>query len=228
MDARREEIRSIEGCLCVREQEEGQAGQSRTITGRAIVFNSESELLDEDGVRFKEVVLPGALSEEFLSTQDIKLNMLHDRCQTVARCNKGKGNLRLELREDGLWFEFDAPRCDIGDRCLELVRAGVFSGCSFEFYPGDYDIEETVGGVMVRHKSFSRLAALTIGMDPAYQATSVSVRELVKVSEVASADDAAAVERETLSSDEENEVADREAMEKEMWRRYEVLKKYNY
>ena len=181
MDAKKNEIRTLEGVLAVREQAEGQEGESRTICGRAIVFNSESELLDDFGMSFREIIQPEAVTMEFLQTQDIKLNMLHDRKQTVARWNKGKGSLRLTLTREGLDFEFEAPKCDLGDRCLEMVKRGDYSGCSFEFYPKDYDVIERGNGkkdVLVRHKSFAKLTALTIGLDPAYTATSVNAREL--------------------------------------------------
>lgn len=185
MDAKKREIRTIDCQLAVRETEGGQAGDSRTITGRAIVFNAESEVLDDWGERFREVILPEAVTMEFLNTQDVKMNMLHERELTVARCNKGVGSMRMAVDEQGVTFEFEAPRCDIGDRCLEMVRRGDYSGCSFEFYPKDYEVERTKGvdgkdEVIIRHKSFEFLSALTIGMDPAYRQTSVNAREMDK------------------------------------------------
>ena len=185
MNAKRE-IRTIDCQLAVREAGEGQASDSRTITGRAIVFNAESEILDDWGERFREVILPEAVTMEFLNTQDVKMNMLHERELTLARCNKGVGSLRMAVDDQGVTFEFEAPKCDIGDRCLEMVRRGDYSGCSFEFYPKDYEVERTKGAdgkdeVIIRHKSFEYLSALTIGMDPAYRQTSVNAREMDKM-----------------------------------------------
>ena len=116
----------------------------------------------------------------FLNTQDIKLNMLHDRQLTLARCKEGRGSLRLSVDGKGVNFEFDAPKCDIGDRALELVRTGVYSGCSFEFIPDQYEVEERGADKEVRitHKRFKAITALTIGMDPAYRATQVNAREM--------------------------------------------------
>lgn len=186
MDDKKREIRTVDCQLSVREAEGGQAGESRTITGRAIVFNAESEVLDDWGERFREVILPEAVTMEFLNTQDVKMNMLHERELTVARCNKGTGSLRMAVDEQGVTFEFEAPKCDIGERCLEMVRRGDYSGCSFEFYPKDYEVERTKGAdgkdeVVIRHKSFEFLSALTIGMDPAYRQTSVNAREMDKL-----------------------------------------------
>ena len=180
MNDKKREIRSIECQLSIREAGENAQGESRTIVGTAIVFDAESEVLDDWGYRFREVIKPEAATMEFLNTQDIKMNMLHDRDLTLARCNKGTGSLRLSVDEKGVNFEFEAPKCDIGDRCLEMVRRGDYSGCSFEFWPEDYDVEEREGGkdVKITHKKFRALTALTIGMDPAYKQTSVNAREL--------------------------------------------------
>lgn len=181
MEEIKNEIRTYDGGLCVRENEEGQAGESRTIYGRAIVFNAESEVLDENGMKFREIIEPEAVTMDFLLTQDIKMNMLHDRKQTVARWNKGKGSLRLSVDDEGLAFEFEAPKSYLGDHCLEMVRRGDYSGCSFEFRPKDYEVERRGNNkddLLVKHHSFNRLSGLTIGLDPAYRQTSVSAREL--------------------------------------------------
>ena len=186
MNAEKREIRTIDCQLAIREAAQGSESESRTITGRAIVFNAESEVLDDWGERFREVILPEAVTMEFLNTQDVKMNMLHERELTIARCNKGQGSLRMAVDEQGVTFEFEAPNCDLGDRCLEMVRRGDYSGCSFEFWPKDYEVERTKGAdgkdeVIIRHKSFEFLNALTIGMDPAYKQTSVNARELDKL-----------------------------------------------
>ena len=221
MDATKNEIRTLEGFLAVREQEEGQTGESRTIYGRAIVFNSESELLDDFGMTFREVILPEAATMDFLMTQDIKLNMLHDRKQTVARWNKGKGSLKLTVDREGVSFEFEAPKCDLGDRCLEMVRRGDYSGCSFEFYPKDYDVLERGNGkkdVLVKHRSFAKLSALTIGLDPAYTATSVNARELYDNTP----EGKAAIET-AKKEQEEKEREEQERIKAEMKRRERVM-----
>ena len=52
-DAKRE-IRTIECQLAIREAASDAQGESRTITGTAIVFGWESQELDDWGERFKE------------------------------------------------------------------------------------------------------------------------------------------------------------------------------
>ena len=214
MDAKKIEIRTLDCKLSVREAAPDAQGESRTITGTAIVFDAESEVLDDWGYRFREVIKPEACTMEFLNSQDIKMNMLHDRDLTLARCNKGTGSLRLSVDEKGVNFEFEAPRCDIGDRCLEMVRRGDYSGCSFEFWPEDYDVEEREGGkdVKITHKKFRALTALTIGMDPAYKQTSVNARELYEETEAGKAEKQAEIEK---AEREATEAAERERIEEE-------------
>lgn len=180
MNEKKQEIRTVECELSIREAGENASGESRTITGTAIVFNRESQVLDDWGEKFREIILPEACTMSFLNTQDVKLNLLHDRKMTIARCNKGAANasLRLSVDGNGVNFEFDAPRCDLGDRALELIRNGVYSGCSFEFRPKDYEKKVEGDNVTIIHRSFEYLNAITLGMDPAYQQTSVNVREL--------------------------------------------------
>ena len=215
MDAKKIEIRTLDCKLSVREAADPSQGESRTVVGTAIVFDAESEVLDDWGYKFREVIKPSAATMEFLNTQDIKMNLLHERELTLARCNKGEGSLRLTVDDKGVNFEFEAPKCDIGDRCLEMVRRGDYSGCSFEFWPDEYDIEERDGGkdVKITHKKFRAITALTIGMDPAYKQTSVNARELWE--------NTPAGKREK----EKESQMQREAMQREMQRRVANLQR---
>ena len=224
MNEKKIEIRTLDCKLSVREAAPDAQGESRTITGTALVFDAESEVLDDWGYRFREVIKPEACTMEFLNSQDIKMNMLHDRDLTLARCNKGAGSLRLSVDEKGVNFEFEAPKCDIGDRCLEMVRRGDYSGCSFEFWPEDYDVEEREGGkdVKITHKKFRALTALTIGIDPAYKQTSVNARELY---DETPAGKKAKADAEEQRKREEQEKA--EALQREMNRRLATMTRIN-
>lgn len=167
--------------LHVREQREGEQA-SRIIEGCAIVFDQETTLYDGALCRYREVIRPEAITPEFLALQDIKLNLLHDRDTSLARNNKGVGTLLFDLRDDGLYFSAEMPLCDLGDRALALVQNGTYSGCSFEFYAGDFTETKTLladgrEDVLTEHTRFEAVTAITIAMDPAYSQTSVSVRE---------------------------------------------------
>lgn len=152
------------------------------ITGLAIVTDSETLLYECAEYREYETISPSCIGADFLAGQDVKLNLLHERSSSFARWNKGTGSLILKPGEDGLHFEAEVPDCDLGRRAAALVANGTYSGCSFEFWPKDYEITERTGAdgkqeYLVRHTSFAKLGALTIGMDPAYTGTSVNARE---------------------------------------------------
>ena len=105
---------------------------------------------------------------------------------SIARSNCGEGNLRYSVNNEGVDFELEAPNCDLGDRALEMVRSGVYTGCSFEFYPKDYECKKKEEGgktvYEINHTGFEKLTAFTIAMDPAYKETTVDCRERYEVS----------------------------------------------
>ena len=163
--------------------DEAQNGSLGVISGTAIVFNAESRVIDEYGETFREVILPEAVTMEFLNRQDIKLNLLHQREDTFGRCINGTdGNMTVTRDEKGVYFEVQVPDCDLGIRARELVKAGVYTGCSFEFYPKDYDVMEREANgkreIKVVHKELDFIVSFVLAMDPAYLQTSCSVREL--------------------------------------------------
>ena len=167
-------------------REDGTKEPTRIIEGRAVVFNKVFEYEDFWGDKYRETIKPSACTKEFLESQDIKLNLLHKREMSIARSNCGEGNLRYSVNNEGVDFEFEAPNCDLGDRALEMVRSGVYTGCSFEFYPKDYECKKKEEGgktvYEINHTAFEKLTAFTIAMDPAYKETTVDCRERYEVS----------------------------------------------
>ena len=167
-------------------REDGTKEPSRTIYGRAIVFNKVFEYEDYWGDKYRETIKPSACTKEFLESQDIKLNLLHNREMSIARSNCGVGNLSYSVNDEGVDFEFEAPNCDLGDRALEMVRSGVYTGCSFEFYPKDYECNQKKEGSVtvyeINHTAFETLRAFTIALDPSYKETTVDCRERYEVS----------------------------------------------
>ena len=150
MDATKREIRNLECQLSFREAspEESQEGYLGTISGRAICFGVESQILDDFGMKFREVIAPQAATMEFLNTQDIKINMLHNRELTFGRIKRGESQtVVLSVDREGVNFMVKVPNCDLGIRARELTKAGVYDGCSFEFWPDKYDVEEREGKV---------------------------------------------------------------------------------
>lgn len=173
--------------LSVRENREagGSSIVERVVEGVAIVTGQETVLFENDEFREVEVIESSCLSAEFMAEQDVKLNLLHIREMSLARNNKGVGTLELEVEADGLHFCAPMPDCDLGKRAVALVDNQTYTGCSFEFWPQDYILEEREGKdgkheYVIRHTAFKKLGAITIGMDPAYEQTSVNAREVLE------------------------------------------------
>ena len=167
--------------LRVREAKEGE-GESRTITGYAILFDVPSVPLyeDEDEID-REVIAPSAVTMELLDACDIKMTMFHDRQLILARSKNGSGTLSYGVDEKGVYFEFDAPHTADGDKALELVRRGDIAGCSFMFSTHYYDnafvsrsVKIVNGKTEVTYtvNVITGVYDFTLAADPAYPDTS--------------------------------------------------------
>jgi HK97 family phage prohead protease len=179
--------------LQIREPQEGQA-ESRTIEGTPIVFGVRSVNLTpwSDTREVYEVLEPGCISQELISRSDVILNLNHSNMvpDVLGRCRNGKGTLELELRENKIGCRCDLPRTNNANDALELMRRGDITGMSFAF---EDDWEDTENGVSyertaemhdgkevwLRHvKRITGLYDVAIVTHPAYEQTSVGVREL--------------------------------------------------
>ena len=179
--------------LQIREPQEGQA-ESRTIDGTPIVFGVRSVNLTpwSDTREVYEVLEPGCISQELISRSDVILNLNHSNMvpDVLGRCRNGKGTLELELRENKIGCSCDLPRTNNANDALELMRRGDITGMSFAFEDDYQDSEngvsyertaETHDGkeVWLRHvKRITGLYDVAIVTHPAYEQTSVGVREL--------------------------------------------------
>ena len=187
----------FEDCgLQIREPQEGQA-ESRTIEGTPIVFGVRSVNLTpwSDTREVYEVLESGCISQELISRSDVILNLNHSNMvpDVLGRCRNGKGTLELELRENKIGCRCDLPHTNNANDALELMRRGDITGMSFAF---EDDWEDTENGVSyertaethdgkevwLRHvKRITGLYDVAIVTHPAYEQTSVGVRELGNV-----------------------------------------------
>lgn len=101
---------------------------SRKVCGYAVRFNEESQ-----NIGFYETISPSAITEETLKQSDIYARLNHREDTVLARSRYGEGTLHLELREDGLYYEFDCPNTTAGDELLEHIKRGEISTSSFAF-----------------------------------------------------------------------------------------------
>lgn len=175
------------GSVHVRALGEGEVS-GRTIEGYAIRFDTPSAPLwqDEDE-ELREIIERGAVTQELLDSSDIRFTMFHDRQLLLARSKQGAGTLSYRIDEKGVWFSFEAPHTQDGDKALELVRSGIIDGCSFMFSTHYYDdafvkretrIENGRTVITCRVKTITGIHDMTITPDPAYPATEVEAREL--------------------------------------------------
>ena len=183
MNEEKKEIRSGIGGKwkpVLREAAEG-GGESRTIEGYAIVFGVESRILYDCWDNYREIIEPGAITEERLKEMDIKMTMYHNREKILARSNQGEGTLKLTVDEVGVKYSFEAPNTVDGDTALELVKRGDLSGSSFMFWTDEksgVSYEKRSDGIMLRRvKTIGMIYDMTIAADPAYEQTTVEARE---------------------------------------------------
>ena len=163
----------------LREAAEG-SGESRTIEGYAIVFGVESRILSDYWDNYREIIEPGAITEEQLKEMDIKMTMYHNREKILARSTNGEGTLKLTVDDVGVKYSFDAPNTVDGDTALELVRRGDLSGSSFMFWTDERNVsyERRSDDIMLRRvKTIGMIYDMTIAADPAYEQTTVAARE---------------------------------------------------
>lgn len=164
-------------------------GNGRTITGYAILFDTPSSTLYEDGEEvIREVISPSAVSRELLDQSDIKMTLFHDRHLILARSKSGTGSLSYSVDSKGVRFEFDAPHTADGDKALELVKRGDIDGCSFMFTTRYYDEDYVSRSVTAKNGKYEKIFTVnkitgiydfTLTPDPAYSETNCQVRELV-------------------------------------------------
>ena len=184
--------------LRVREAGQGEA-ESRTITGYAILFNTPSAPLYEyDDEEEREVIAPGAVTQELLDASDIKFTMYHNRQIILARSKCGNGTLKYRIDEKGVAFEFEAPKTADGDTALELVRRGDISGCSFAFRTHYYDrayvernVERKDGKTLITYtvRSIIGIYDFTLASDPAYPDTNCEAEQRELVSQLRKLED---------------------------------------
>lgn len=145
---------------------------SRTVTGYASIFNSESN--DLGG--FTEIISPTAFNE-VIDKSDVFALLDHNKDRGVlARSTNGEGSLKLSIDEKGLKYSFEAPNTALGDEILEGIRRGDIRACSFAFTvaEGGDKWEKRANGTYLRTiNQVDRLYDVSVVYCPAYDATTV-------------------------------------------------------
>ena len=147
----------------------------RHISGKAISFDTES-----NDIGFIEILHRGCITQELIDSSNIVFLYNHDYNQVIARANKGKGTLNIDLRDDGVYFDLDVPNTTMGNDLLENIRLGNITQCSFGFRyaneEGAYK-DEKIGDVWYRNVyKIGELFDLSAVTYPAYDDTYVNAR----------------------------------------------------
>lgn len=149
--------------------------ETRTVSGYAVVFNSDSE-----NIGFIERIHPEAITEETIKRSDVLCKFNHDDNKVLARSKKGTGSLKLTVDQRGLKYEFDSPKTALGDELLEYLERGDISASSFAFtIPKEEGAEKWSkrNGTIYRDiYQIDRLYDVSPVFNPAYEATTCAKR----------------------------------------------------
>jgi uncharacterized protein len=156
------------------------ASDSRNVEGLGVVFNK----LSEDLGGFQEIIDSDAASG-VIEKSDILALLNHNQDRGIlARSEKGKGSMKVELTPKGVRYAFEAPNFPLGDELIEGIRRGDIKGSSFAFSVADEEWDWKKKPVPVRTiKKFDFFYDMSPCYRPAYADTKVALRNLDKLKE---------------------------------------------
>ena len=158
---------------------------------------------------FRELIIPEAV-EGVIEQSDIFFLYNHTADRGfLARSKMGVGSLHTEVREDGVYFSFDAPKTSLGDEVLEYLKRGDVNQCSFAFAV-DTDLwEKQTDGTYIRTiTKFKKLYDMSLVDTPAYSQTSACARFAEIQEEERLANEKAMKEAEERAAEERKEQLD--------------------
>lgn len=145
------------------------SGQEMYVEGYALTFNSPTVLWEYDGIEYKEMIDPNALSATDMT--DVIFNFNHGG-KVMARTR----NKTLELRVDatGLFIRARLDGTEEGRKMYEEIRGGYIDRMSFSFIANEDSYNsDTCTRVIKGIKKLYDVSAVDI---PAYDTTSISAR----------------------------------------------------
>lgn len=175
MDNEKLELRTIDFNL------DSYAENENTLSGLAVAYNSASSPMYDflKRQKYREIILPTAID---FDNKDIRCLFAHDTKYILGRTKNN--TLKLEHRDDGLYFSVDIPSTTWAVDLSKSVKRGDIDKMSFGFYPLqsrllDDDLTIAKHGMPIKEISKLHLVEISIVSSPAYNKT--NVRELENV-----------------------------------------------
>lgn len=154
----------------VQDLEMREEGSTRTFSGYAAVFNSDSEWLG-----FTEQIRPGAFQRTLQARNQVKMFVNHD--DTMVLASTRAGTLRLNEDNRGLRVEADMPETTYARDLAVLMQRGDVDSMSFGFHvPRGGDEWSDDGQRRYLNEIALREVSVVTGF-PAYEATSATIRK---------------------------------------------------
>ena len=166
------EVRSLPFGFNANEEQRQKGDNKLVISGYAMRFDETALISGWDSV-FEERFHPNCLTETLADGHKIMLLYNHYWSEVLGST---AGNVRLENRKDGLYFEYEPMKFEKDLRILELIRNGTIDGCSIGFRVEKDKWEKVDYGVLRTIEKIS-LYEITLTPIPAYTTTSVKVDE---------------------------------------------------
>lgn len=160
------------------------AANDRMISGYALKFNTVSNLIRSKDQSFFEIIMPGAITEQFIYNQDVKCFFNHcEDSGILARSNKGKGSLSLTVDSTGVFYSFKAKNSPLDEQVYQSIKAGDITGSSFAFTVAEGgDKWERSGNQLIRRiYKIGGFWDVSPVVNPAYNSSSVSARNIQQV-----------------------------------------------
>ena len=151
----------------IRKKEEGSNESSFLVEGYASTFE-EYVLFEEDGIQYKEKILP----EAFEGTDFSDVVFLKDHEGTVLARTKN-GTLQISVDENGLFTKTDLSKTSASRQMFEEIESEMYSQMSFAFIVDDDEYNTTEHLRTIRH--IAKLYDVSAVSFPANPTTDISV-----------------------------------------------------
>lgn len=146
--------------------------------GYAAVFDApwSQALIEKAG--YVETVARGAFRKALATSENVPLLWQHERRDMLA--TTASGNLRIQEDGKGLLVEAKLPKNPLGEYVRSMIESGDVRGMSYgiETSRDDSKVERRDGVIYRTIKNARRLIDTTLTWEPAYDATTVELRNL--------------------------------------------------